>query len=137
MKTLSLSTGSNIQQLPINLRTYKLLAPRKPKAHYNRKQSKQNNGGIIHIARHDRQFGWEADKGSYHRDEQRREKIADVAHGAEIEGSSGKGGLAASADDYALGDGVGDALDWRKTYTVRQLSCRPRLLEVELGVGEG
>ena len=84
---LSLSTGSNIQQLPINFWTYKLPAPRKPKAHYNKKQPKQNNGGIIHIARCDRQFWWEADEGSYHRNEQRRKKIADVAHGAEIEGS--------------------------------------------------
>lgn len=110
-----LSTGSNIQQFPINLRTYELSTPRKPKAHYYEKQPKQYNRGIIHIARRDRQLGWEADERSNHRDEQRRKEVADVAHGAEIEGSRGKGGLAASGEDYALGDGVGDVLDWRVT----------------------
>ena len=113
-KILHLSTGSNIQQLPINPRTYELLAPRKPKAHDDKKQPKQDNGGIIHITRRDGQFGREADEGSYHRNKQRRKKIADVAQGAEIEGSSRKGGLAASGDDDALRDGVGDALERRK-----------------------
>ena len=78
-KILHLSTCSNIQQFPINPRTYKLLAPRNPKAHDDEKESKQDNGGIIHIARRDRQLGWEADENSYHRDKQRRKKIADVA----------------------------------------------------------
>lgn len=134
---LSLSTGSDIQQLPINLRTYKLLAPHEPKAQYNKKKPKQNNGGIIHIARRDRQFGWETDEGSYHRDEQRRKNVADVAHGAEIEGSSGKGGLAAAGDDDALRDGVGDALDWQKPNTVRQPSRGPRLWRVNWTLERG
>ena len=123
--SIYLSTGSHIQQLPTNLRTDELLAPREPKAHDDEKQPEQDNGGEIHIARRDGQFGREADEGPHHRDEQRRKQIADVAQGAEIEGSGRKAGLAAAGDDDALRDGVGDALDWaEKANTV----CQPASL---------
>jgi len=99
-----------VQQLPINLRSHKLFAPREPEVQYNQKQPKQNDRSIVHIGRRDRQLGWEADEGSDHRDEQRRKYVADVTRIAEIEDSRGKGRLTAACSQDTLRDGVCNVL---------------------------
>ncbi len=99
-----------MQQLPINLWSHKNFAPREPEVQYHQKQTKQNDRSIIHIGRRDRQLGWEADEGSDHRNEQRREYIADVTRFAEIEDSGGKGRLTAACSHDTLRDGVCDVL---------------------------